>query len=114
MSEPEESLLKRLRASLLQMRETPERSLQPVTRQEANLREAVRKLARSRVSDTLRQLRATRGLSYEQVREKTGLPPQLLYDVEYRDRRLTLAELQRLARCYEVSVNDLLGIDLEE
>jgi DNA-binding Xre family transcriptional regulator len=114
MSESDESLLKRLRESVLRARQTPERSTQPETRQEVNMRNAVRKLARGRVSETLRQLRATRGLTYEQVREKTGLAPQLLYDMEYRDRRLTLAELQRLAQCYEVSVNDLLGIDLEE
>jgi DNA-binding Xre family transcriptional regulator len=114
MSDSSDSLLKRLRESVLRARQTPERSIQPETRQEVNMRDAVRKLARGRVSEMLRQLRATRGLTYEQVRETTGLAPQLLYDMEYRDRRLTLAELQRLAQCYEVSVNDLLGIDLEE
>ena len=62
----------------------------------------------------LRQLRTTRSLSYEQVREKTGLSQQLIYDVEYKDRRLSLAELAALARCYEVSINDILGIDVEQ
>jgi hypothetical protein len=47
------------------------------------------------------------------VRQRTGLTMQLLYDVEYRDRSLTVDELRLLAICYEVSVNDILGIDLE-
>ena len=37
--------------------------------------------------------RAGKGLSYRQVQEQTGLSQQLLYDMEYKDRRLTLAEL---------------------
>ena len=80
---------------------------------ETELRNALRQLARTRVSQMLSQLRAARGLSYEQVRQQTGLPMQLLYDVEYRDRRLTADELRLLAACYDVSVNDLLGIDLD-
>lgn len=114
MSESDESLLRRLRESVLSARQTPERSPRPETQREVNMRNAVRQLARSRVREMLRQLRAAHGLTYEQVREMTGLAPQLLYDMEYRERRLTLAELQRLAQCYAVSVNDLLGIDLEE
>jgi transcriptional regulator with XRE-family HTH domain len=70
-------------------------------------------VARSRISQTLRQLRAANGLSYAQVQSNTGLSQQLLYDVEYGDRRLTLDELRLLADCYHVAVNDLLGIDLE-
>ena len=70
-------------------------------------------MARTRVSQMLSQLRAARGLTYEQVRKQTGLPMQLVYDVEYRERRLTLDELRLLAACYEVSVNDILGIDVE-
>lgn len=114
----EESLLQRLRESVREsvtrMGQTPKRSTTPLPVREVNVRDSVRQLARSRVSDTLRQLRAARGLSYEQVRERTGLPQQLLYDVEYKDRRLTLDELTAIARCYEVSVNDILGIDLEQ
>jgi DNA-binding Xre family transcriptional regulator len=113
MSNPEESLIKRLRASVIQMRNTPERAMAPETHREVSVRDAVRQLSRSRVSEILRQLRAARGLSYEQVRERTGLTQQLLYDMEYRDRRLTLPELSALAACYETSVNDILGIDLE-
>ena len=113
MNNPEESLLKRLRASVIEMRKTPQRTMEPPTHREVSVRDAVRQLSRSRVSEILRQLRAARGLSYEQVRERTGLPQQLLYDVEYRDRRLTLPELTALATCYETSVNDILGIDLE-
>ena len=113
MNNPEESLLKRLRASVIEMRKTPHRTMEPQSQREVSVRDAVRQLSRIRVSEILRQLRAARGLSYEQVRERTGLPQQLLYDVEYRDRRLTLPELTALATCYETSVNDILGIDLE-
>ena len=113
MNNPEESLLKRLRASVIEMRKTPQRTMNPATHREVSVRDAVRQLARSRVSEILRQLRAARGLSYEQVRERTGLSQQLIYDMEYRERRLTLPELTALAACYETSVNDILGIDLE-
>ena len=71
-------------------------------------------LARNRVSATLRQLRAVRSLSYEAVRERTGLSQQLLYDMEYAERRLTLAELRLLAECYDVPVNDIVGVEVEE
>jgi DNA-binding Xre family transcriptional regulator len=113
MSDSEETLLQRLRASVIQMRNTPQRTTTPVVQHEVNVRDAIRQLSRSRVSEILRQLRATRSLSYEQVRERTGLSQQLIYDVEYKDRRLTLPELAALARCYEVSINDILGIDIE-
>lgn len=114
MSDSEESLLQRLRESVIQMRKTPQRTTTPVVQHEVNVRDAIRQVSRSRVSEILRQLRATRSLSYEQVRERTGLSQQLLYDVEYKDRRLTLSELTGLARCYEVSINDILGIDIEQ
>ena len=113
MNNPEESLIKRLRASVIQIRKTPERTMEPESHREVSVRDAVRQLARSRVSEILRHLRSARGLSSDPVRERTGLPQQLLYDMEYRDRRLTLAELNALASCYETSVNDILGIDLE-
>jgi hypothetical protein len=114
MSNSEETLFQRLRESVIQIRKTPQRSTAPVTRDEVNVRDSIRRLSRSRVSEILRQLRATRSLSYEQVREKTGLSQQILYDVEYKDRRLSLAEFAALARCYEVSINDILGVDIEQ
>jgi ribosome-binding protein aMBF1 (putative translation factor) len=114
MSENEDSIFQRLRESVIQMRKAPERTTAPPTQSESNVRDAIRQVARSRISEIMRQLRAARGLSYEQVRERTGLPQQLLYDMEYKDRRLTLAEMSVLARCYDVSVNDILGIDLEQ
>ena len=113
-SATDETILQRLRDTLLRARQTPARSLTPPPlRDEVNVRTAVRQLARSRVSELLRQLRAGQGYSYGQVQEKTGLSQQLLYDVEYKDRRLNLAELRSLAECYAVSVDDILGIDLE-
>ena len=42
----------------------------------------------------------------------SGLSQQLLYDVEYGDRRLLLHELILLAECYGVSADDVLGVDL--
>ena len=114
MSEPEESLLKRIRDSVIRAGQTPARNMTLPPMEEVNVRDSVRQLARSRVSATLRQLRAVRGYSYEQVKERTGLPQQLLYDMEYKDRRLTLDELSQLARCYGISINDVLGIDLEQ
>ena len=113
-SETDDTILQRMREALLRVRQTPARALTPPpVRDEVNVRTAVRTLARSRVSEILRQLRAGQGYSYGQVQEKTGLSQQLLYDVEYKDRRLSLAELRALAECYAVSIDDILGIDLE-
>lgn len=109
----DESLLDRLRSTVRGLQQTPARSTAPTPLHEINVRDAVRQLARNRVSQTIRQLRAARGYSYAQVQDKTGLSQQLLFDVEYKDRRLNLEELRSLAACFEVSVNDILGIDLE-
>lgn len=108
----EESTLSRLRASITPHRQLPAPA-SPDPLDEAKVRQAVSHAARSRVSATLRQLRAARGLSYDAIREQTGLTQQLLYDVEYRDRRLTLDELRLLAACYGISVDDVLGVDVE-
>ncbi|MBK8045791.1 MAG: helix-turn-helix transcriptional regulator [Anaerolineales bacterium] len=89
------------------------RVTEPPPAEEVNLRKSVSQLARVRVSAILRQLRSAHGYTYAQVQERTGLPQQLLYDVEYRERRLTLLELTALAECYEVSASDVLGIDLD-
>ncbi len=107
----EETLLARLRTSLSPTSQPIDR-LQPDPLDEAKVRASVSQAARSRVSATLRQLRAARSLSYDAIRERTGLSQQLLYDIEYGDRRLTLDELILLAECYGVSADDVLGIDL--
>ena len=85
----------------------------PAPQTERHIRDSVRMLSRQRVSDLLRQLRAASGLSYQQINEVTGLSQQLLFDVEFRDRRLTLDELRRLLACYQVSVDDILGVDID-
>lgn len=74
---------------------------------------AVRKLAQSRISTTLRQLRAVHGFSYEDVAANTGLSKQTLFDLEYKERRLSLDELRLLAACYHVHEDDILGVDLQ-
>ncbi|MEJ5248282.1 MAG: helix-turn-helix transcriptional regulator [Caldilinea sp.] len=108
----DETLLNRLRTSLVrQEQRTDLASRDPLD--EAKVRAAVSQMARSRISATLRQLRAARSLSYDAVRERTGLSQQLLYEVEYGSRRLTLGELMLLAECYGVSADDILGVDLE-
>jgi len=107
----EDSLLARLRASMTAHNQSPEKLL-PDPLDEAKVRASVSQSARSRVSATLRQLRAARGLSYDAIREHTGLTQQLLYDVEYGNRRLTLDELILLAECYGVSADDILGVEV--
>ena len=74
--------------------------------------QAIRTLARNRVSSTLRQLRALHGLSYEDVAAQTGLSKQALFDLEYKERRLSLEELRVVATCYHVSESDILGVDM--
>lgn len=62
----------------------------------------------------MRQLRAAHGLTYAQVQTQTGFSQQMLFDFEYKERRLTLDELRTLAGCYGISVDDVLGVDLEQ
>jgi hypothetical protein len=107
----EESLLSRLRTSIAAQNPAQVGALSDPL-DEAKVRASVSQAARSRVSATLRQLRAARRLSYDAIRTQTGLSQQLVYDVEYGDRRLTLGELILLAECYGVSADDILGIDV--
>lgn len=109
----QDPLLQRIRASLNLLQRTPIHTTAPPAREERTVRDSIRQLARQRVSQLLRQLRAAQGLTYEQVHDSTGLSQQLLFDLEFKDRWLTLDELRRLAVCYRVSVNDILGIDLD-
>ncbi|MEZ4711379.1 MAG: helix-turn-helix transcriptional regulator [Caldilineaceae bacterium] len=111
--EEERDLLARLKQTVRKAMGIPVATEERINALEYDMRDAVRQLARSRVSTALRQLRAARGLSYAEVQAATGLSQQLLWDVEYGVRRLTLAELKQLAACYALEVDDILGIDLE-
>lgn len=107
-------LFESLRESLLRAQHTRiTRATPPVNDLPERTRAAVRQLARSRIAGILRQLRAALGYSYEEVQARTGISQQVLYDVEFRERRLTLDELQRLADCYAISLGDLLGVELD-
>lgn len=113
MSESDDILV-RLQESVLRLEhERPARVVPPIDDAPERTRASIRLLARSRISQTLRQLRAAHGLTYEQIQEETGLSQQLLFDFEFRDRRLTLAELRVLAACFHVGVNDIIGIDID-
>jgi hypothetical protein len=109
----DDALVRKIRDSLLRMAQTPARVLTPTEERADVARTSIRLLARSRVSAILRQLRAAHGLTYEQIHEQTGLAQQVLFDVEFKERRLTLDELRTLAMCYGVGVNDILGVDVE-
>lgn len=110
----QDPIIQRIRESLARLNRTPDRSTEPYQETERHIRDSIRKVSRTRISQLLRQLRAAHGLSYAQVQANTGLTQQLLFDVEYGDRRLTLDQLSRLAECYHVSVEDLLGIDMDD
>jgi hypothetical protein len=113
MNLSDHDLLKRIRETVFRIGQTPLHAHETVDEAEDQTRASIRRLSRVRVSHLLRQLRAAHGLSYAQVQEQTGLTQQLLYDFEYKERRLTLDELRILAICYGVSVNDVIGIDVE-
>ncbi len=106
-------LANQLRDALLRLDQLPERAGEPLAAPEPDIRESVRRLSRARIALLLRQIRAAKALTYSQVQTDTGLSQQLLFDVEFKDRRLTLDELRLLAECYDVSVNDILGIDID-
>jgi hypothetical protein len=113
MDEPN-NLVKRFQETILRLAHGPQRALDPpVEETEDNTRASLRRLARFRISLVLRQLRAAHGLTYAQIQAQTGFSQQFLFDVEFKDRRLTLDELRTLAQCYAVHVNDLLGVDVE-
>jgi len=106
--------LQRLKDSITRLGLMDARAIKPeVNDERVDARESVRQLSRNRVAALLRQLRAVHGFSYAQVQEATGLSQQLLFDMEYKDRRLTFAELRALAQCYQVSAGDILGIDVD-
>ncbi len=102
-----------IRESLLRLDFTPSRVTQDADLPDPGLHDSLRKLSRARISLTLRQLRAALGLTYAQVQTDTGLSQQLLFDVEFGERRLSLDELYLLADCYKVSVNDVLGVNID-
>lgn len=108
-----DQLVKRLQETVRNLQRTQERVTTPIDTGEEKLRHSIRTLARTRLSNTLRQLRATRGYTYEALAAETGLSQQVLFDVEYKERRLSLDELRVLAACYRVSINDLLGVEID-
>lgn len=80
---------------------------------EEQIRDSVTVAARSRVSQALKQLRLAHGYSYADLQQRTSLSQQLLWDLEYNERRLTLDELRVLAACYQMRPGDILGVDIE-
>lgn len=113
LEQSNDNVIQRIRESLNWLRRTPMSASTPYQKVERNIRDSIRQLSRQRISDLLRQLRAAHGLSYEQVNERTGLSQQLLFDVEFKDRRLSLEQIRLLADCYQVTVSDLLGVDVD-
>lgn len=108
-----DQLIKRLQETVRNLQRTKERVITPIDTSEEKLRQSIRTLARTRLSNTLRQLRAARGYSYEALAAETGLSQQFLFDIEYKERRLSLDELRILAACYRVSINDILGVEID-
>lgn len=108
-----DQLVKRIQETVRNLQRGKERVITPINPGEEKLRQSLRTLARTRVSSMLRQLRAARGYTYEALAAESGLSQQLLFDIEYKERRLTLDELRILAACYQVSVSDLLGVDID-
>lgn len=80
---------------------------------EERMRDSVSVAARSRVSQALKQLRLAHNFSYADIQQRTNLSQQLLWDMEYKERRLTLEELRILAACYQLKPGDILGIDID-
>ena len=107
------SLVKRIRERVLQLQHGNERTVEPIDTSRETAQQAIRTLARSRVSNILRQLRAANGLNYDELSSRTGIAKQTLFNIEYKEQRLTLDELRLLVDCYGVSVNDVLGIDVD-
>jgi len=108
------SMLERMQETVRRAARIPAVSQPRTDAVDAPMRNAVRTLARQRISLALYQLRAAHSLSYEAIQERTGISPQRLWDVEYGGQRLTLDELHKLAACFQLTASDMLGIDVEE
>ena len=105
--------LQSLKEQIAKLRYGSQRVTEPVEEAAVDARASVRQLSRVRVAALLRELRAVHGFTYAQIQNETGLSQQLLFDMEYKDRRLTLDELRLLTDLYGVSVGDVLGIEME-
>ncbi|MCB0160182.1 MAG: helix-turn-helix transcriptional regulator [Caldilineaceae bacterium] len=105
--------LQSLKEQIAKLRYGTQRVTEPVEEAAVDARASVRQLSRVRVAALLRELRAVHGFTYAQIQNKTGLSQQLLFDMEFKDRRLTLDELRLLTDLYGVSVGDVLGIEME-
>lgn len=105
--------LQSLKEQIAKLSYSRQRVTEPAEEAAVDARASVRQLSRSRVAALLRELRAVHGFTYEQIQNETGLSQQLLFDMEFKDRRLTLDELRLLTGMYGVSVGDVLGIELE-
>lgn len=108
-----DQLVRRIQETVRNLQRTKQSVIKPIDTREETLHQSIRTLARTRVSNTLRQLRAMRGYSYEALAAESGISQQLLFDIEYKERRLNLEELRILANCYQVNINDLLGVDVD-
>lgn len=89
-----------------------DRPLKVVVVQE-QMRKSISTAAQNRIRCSLKQLRLAYGLSYADLQERTGLPQQLFWDLEYNEKRLTLSELQKIASCYQLSTSEILGVDID-
>ena len=105
--------LQSLKEQIAKLRYGSQRVTEPVEEAAVDARASVRQLSRVRVAALLRKLRAVHGFTYAQIQNETGLSQQLLFDMEFKDRRLTLDELRLLTDLYGVSVGDVLGIEME-
>ena len=105
--------LQSLKEQIAKLRYGSQRVTEPVEEAAVDARASVRQLSRVRVAALLRKLRAVHGFTYTQIQNETGLSQQLLFDMEFKDRRLTLDELRLLTDLYGVSVGDVLGIEME-
>ncbi len=102
-----------LRESILKLGQNANRVTSTESTENLNFHDSLRQASSTRIAHLLRQLRAAHNISYAQIQTDTGLSQQMLFDVEYGSRRVTLGELKLLAECFDVSVSDILGVDIE-
>ena len=68
----------------------------------------------SQFGQRIRQLRSARGLSQEQLAEKTGFHRTYIGMIERGERNLSLANIGVFAKFFEMSVSDLMDFDQEK
>lgn len=71
-------------------------------------------ITKHKLAERIKKMREDRELSQEELATKLGVPRPSISQIESGQRDISSIELAKLAKIFEISVDDLLGPDLDE